>query len=100
METDIYLNLERLKSEIMDINDKKLREIDTAMQSACNAVATLTSCGWSGNAKDAYMERFSEYKCGMKIFSENVKEFNKQLKTIHTDGKKLLAQGNKIAVKL
>jgi len=97
---DIYLNLEQLKSEIMTINDKKLQEIDKAMRSACNAVASLTSSGWSGEAKDAFMEKFTEYKKDMRIFCENAKEFNKQLKTIHANGKKLITQSNKIATKV
>jgi len=97
---DIYLDLEQLKSEIITVNDKKLQEIDKAMRSSCNAVATLTSYGWSGEAKDAFMERFTEHKKGMKSFYEYVKEFNKQLKAIQNEGKKLINQGNRIANKL
>ena len=100
MAMDIYLDLEQLKGEIITINDRKLREIDTAMRSLCNAVATLTAYGWNGDAKDAFIEKLTEHKSCMKIFYENTNEFNKQLKTIHTDGRKLISQGSKIANKL
>ena len=98
--TDIYLNLERLKSEIITLTDKKLAETDKAMRSACNAAATLTASGWEGDSKGAFMERFTKHKNDMKICHENIKELNKQLKTIHAEGRKLLAQGNKVATKL
>jgi uncharacterized protein YukE len=97
---DIYLNLVQLKSDIITINDNKLKEIDKAMKSACTAVATLAGSGWSGDAKDAFMEKFTQQKNDMRIFYENVKELNKHLKTIQVNGKKLVAQGNKIAAKL
>ena len=99
-EADIYLNLEQLKSEIIALNDKKLQEINTAMRSSCNAVATLTTYGWSGEAKDAFMEKFNKHKNDMKIFCEKAKEFNKQLKTVQSNGKKVITQGNKVATKL
>ena len=97
---DIYLDLERLKGEIIVLNDKKFREIDKAMRSACNAVATLTASGWSGDAKDTFMAKFSAHKNVMRVFYENMKELNKRLKTIHADGRKLISQGNKVATKL
>ena len=100
MAQDIYLNLEQLKSDIIALNAIKLQEIDTSMRAACNAVATLTAYGWSGDAKDAFMEKFTDYKRGMSMFCANIKELNKQLNTIHNNGKKLLGQGNKIAAKL
>ena len=97
---DIYLDLEQLSSEIITLNNKKLQELDKAMKTASNTVATLAAYGWSGEAKDAFMEKFVRYKLDMKAFSENVKEFNKQLKTIQSDGRKLISQGSKVANKL
>jgi len=98
--TDIYLDLEQLKNDIIDQNNKKLPEINRAMNAACNAVASLTAYGWKGEAKDAFMDQFTEYKMVMRVFCENMKEFNNQLKTIQTNGKKLISSGNRIASKL
>ena len=97
---EIFLDLEQLQKEIISINDRKLREIDKAMQSSCNAVASLTVNGWAGDAKDVFMDNFTQHKNDMRCFYEYVKEFNKQLKAIHNDGKKLASQGDRMAGKL
>jgi len=97
---DTYLDLEQLKSEAITLNDKKIQEIDSAIQSSCNAMAALVAYGWSGDAKEAFMKRFSEYKRDMRNFQGYMKEFNRQLKTIHSNGKKLVSKGNRIASKL
>jgi uncharacterized protein YukE len=97
---DIYLDLDQLNTDIIDQNKIKLQEIDSAMKSACNAVASLTSKGWQGESKDAFIEKFSEYKQSMRIFCEYVKEFNNQLKIIKDNGRKLITQGNKIVNRL
>jgi uncharacterized protein YukE len=97
---EIYLDLEQLKSGTIDLNRKKLTEINRAMTSSCNAVATLVAYGWSGEAKDAFMKKFTEHKQEMKVFYENANEFNKQLNSIHAKGKSVLSQGSRIVNKL
>ena len=97
---DIYLDLEQLKSEIIAINIKKLKEIDKAMKSSCNTVAKLTTSGWIGDSKDAFMEQFTKHKQNMRCFYEYISEFNKQLRTIHEDGEKLVKQRDKLANEL
>ena len=100
MAADIYLDMERLKGEIIRINDRKILEFDRAMRSASSAIASLTAYGWSGEAKEAFLREFAKYKIAMRAVQEDIKEFNQQLKTIHKDGKKLIDQGSKAAAKL
>ena len=97
---DIYLNLEQLKSEIIDMNERKLNEIDMAMQSSCNTVAALTAEGWAGEAREAFLENFAEHKKNMRCLVEYIQEFNRQLLAIYKAGKKLSIQGDKLANKL
>jgi len=97
---DIYLNLEQLKAEIIALNDKKIREIDMIMRSANTTVNRLTLSGWTGESKDAFSEKFLEYKKDMGVFREHLSMFNNQLKTIHSNGKKLQTQSKKISIAL
>jgi len=88
---DVYVDLEQLKTEIINLNDKNLQEIDKAMKAVCTTVATLSACGWSGEAKEAFMKKFAVYKKSMRALYENTKEFNKRLKAIQLSGKKLIS---------
>lgn len=97
---DIYLDLDQLKDEIIALHDRKLKDIDNAMRTASNTVGTLVAIGWSGASKDAFIEKFSDYKKEMKFFCDYMTAFNMQLKIIHSDGRRLIAQGNTIVNKL
>lgn len=98
--TDIYLNLEQLKSEVIAFNEKKLSDIDRAIKSANNTVRRLTLYGWEGKSKDVFVESFAKYNNDSVAFNECMKDFNKQLKTVYSNGKKLQSQSNSISAKL
>ena len=97
---DVYLNLEQLKSEVILLNDKKLAEISQAMRSANDTVRRLALYGWEGKSKDTFMESFARYQGDAAVFNESIKHFNKQLKTIHSNGKKLQSLGKNVSATL
>lgn len=94
---EIYLDLDQLESEVITQTSSKLAEIDSAMERACNIVATLTVCGWNGEAKDSFLRTFTEYKSEMRIFYENLSAFKKVLEDIHDKGGTVLEQGQAIS---
>jgi uncharacterized protein YukE len=97
---DIYLDLERLKAEIIALNEKKIQEINSVMRSANSCVNRLTQYGWTGESKESFLEKFAGYRKDMGVFKEHLTVFNKQLKTIHSNGKKLQLQSKKISTVL
>jgi len=97
---DVYLNIEQLKNEVIALNDKKLAEISQAMRSANDTVRRLALYGWEGKSKDAFVESFAKYQGDIAAFSEYIRHFNKQLKTIHSNAKKLQSQGKSISTVL
>ena len=97
---DINLDLEQLKSEVITLNDRKLKEIDRIMKSANTIVSRLARSGWEGDSAKAFLEKFAEYKKDTGLFCEHLNEFNKQLKRIHSSGKQLRAQSRKVTAKL
>ena len=99
-ETDIYLNLDQLNTGVIVLNNKKIQEIDSTMRSALNIVNKLALHDWEGDSRDSFVANFTEYKKTMTAFSLCVKEFTKQLKTVHGNGKKLNSQSGKIAAKV
>ncbi len=96
-QAEIYLDLDQLQESVIAKNNQKLQEINKVMQSACNTVAVLTVSGWSGESKDAFMQRFTDFKRDMRLFYEYVSQFNKQLKTVHSKGENVYAKGSGIA---
>ena len=91
---EIHLDIDRLLNDVISMNDAKLKDIDTAMVSSCNAVATLTVMGWEGKAKEAFMNKFNEFKKEMKAFNENLNAFNHCLKQIQANGEIVYSQGS------
>lgn len=94
---EIYLDLDQLIDDAKAQTDSAVNEIDTAMIQACNIVATLTTCGWSGEAKDAFLEKFTEYKKGMRVFSGNLASLSAALAEIHGSGTDVLEQGKSLS---
>jgi len=95
--TDIYLDLEQLRNEAILLNDKKIQEINRDISAINSTVNRLTLLGWAGESREVFIEKFSVYKKDMGVFCEYLKEFNKQLKTIHSNGRKLKSQSRKIS---
>ena len=93
-ESDIYLNIGQLNEKIIKFNKDMLNDINKAMKSICNTVGTLTVVGWAGASRDAFVEKFSEYKNNMRIFYENMDSFNKQMKTIYSEANSIIDQGS------
>lgn len=99
-ERDIYLNMDQLNTEVIVLNNQKIRDIEQAMRTAFNAVSRLTLNGWDGESKDSFVRKFTDYKKEIQAFSTSLKDFNNQLKTILKNGKKLNSQSSKISAKL
>lgn len=97
---DIYLDLEQLNTDIIVFTGKKIQDIGRAINAARNTANSLARQGWEGDTQEAFAESFSLYIKDMEAFSDHLKEFNKQLKTIHANGKSLSGQSIKIASKL
>lgn len=91
---DIQLDIDELMNDIITLNDTTLAEIDTIMTSACNSVALLTISGWEGKSKDEFLVRFSDYKTEMRLFCENLSQFNDCLLQIYNDGESLYTEGD------
>jgi WXG100 family type VII secretion target len=98
--SEISIDIDQLMSDVILINDAKLAEIDAAMQASCNTVATLTLSGWEGEAKDTFMEQFTEFKQEMRKFYENLSAFNEALKAIHADGEAVYQEGAALSAAL
>lgn len=90
---EIQLDIDELMSTVVTTNTKTLQDIDTVMQSSCNAVATLTISGWDGKAKDEFLEQFSTFKNEMRLFYENLSQFNDCLKQIYEEGECVYNEG-------
>lgn len=84
--TVISLDIDQLISDVISANNAQLAEIDSIMETSCNSVATLTVSCWDGEAKDVFIEQFSEFKQEMRAFYENLSAFNKALETIRNNG--------------
>jgi len=98
--TIIYLNLDQLKSGVITLNDKKIQQINQAMISAQNTIYKLTGSGWQGETKDVFIEKFAEYKKDLTDFNELLKDFNGRIKTVYSEGMRVIMQGSKIPSKL
>lgn len=90
---EIHFDIDQLMSDVIALNTAKLSDIDAAMEAACNTVATLTVAGWNGQAKDEFLVQFTEFKSEMRIFYENLQEFNACLKKIYEGGESVYQEG-------
>lgn len=97
---EIHFDIDQLMNDVITMNTAKMREIDTAMQSACDTVATLTVMGWEGESKDAFLTQFTKFKKKMRLFYENLHEFNNCLKKIHAEGEDVYQQGGTLLNRL
>ena len=90
---EIHIDIDQLMNDVILINDAKLENIDATMQSICNVVATLTVMGWEGKAKDEFLVQFTEFKREMRVFYENLSNFNDSLKAIYAEGETVYDEG-------
>gem|GEM_PF-2699359 len=97
---DIYLDLDRLCVEVMDMNRKALQALQNAVGQAETTVAKLTALGWSGTAADAYLGKFSKYKGQARSLYVHVEEFNQALMRISENGDQVLSSGRKLVSRL
>ncbi len=93
---EVYLDLDQLKNEVIIQTENKLKEIDAAMEQACNTIAVLTICGWSGEAKDAFLEKFSTYKMDMRLFYNKLADLKTTLNGIYEEGTTIVEQGKSL----
>jgi uncharacterized protein YukE len=94
--SDIQLDLDQLQDGVIVLTGAKLKEIDQAMQSACNAVGTLTVIGWDGQARDEFIARFSELKREMRLLCDSLEALNECLKDAHQEGGSLYLKGDSL----
>ncbi|MDR2487324.1 MAG: WXG100 family type VII secretion target [Clostridiales Family XIII bacterium] len=92
----IHLDIDQLMNDVIVLTDTKLMDIDAAMTASCNAVAILSVSGWSGEAKDAFIEFFSGFKQEMRVFYENLSTFNEALKKIQEEGEAAYNEGRSL----
>ena len=93
---EIQLDIDQLMNDVIALTAAKLEDIDKVMESACDTVATLTVIGWNGEAKDKFLVQFTEFKNEMRIFYENLSEFDEALKKVYTEGENVYEEGSSL----
>jgi uncharacterized protein YukE len=96
----VYLDLDYTLAEVISQTKTRLEDIDASMAEACNSIATLTVCGWAGESKDAFVDKFSVFKNDMRSFYEGLNELCSVLTEVEYRGLDVLHHGNSLPYSL